>query len=912
MLSLGPIGLLSPWLLLGLLALPVIWWLLRVTPPAPSQVPFPPVRILRSLLTEEETPATTPLWLTLLRLLLAFLIVAGLAHPVLNPQGQDAADAPLLLVIDDSWAAADGWRERETVLDNLLTQAERAGQAVAILTTTPRSDGEPMRASRLMPAAEARKLAAVLAPNAWTTDHAAAAAVLRQLHFETEPVVHWLSDGIDAGAADELALVLRRLGPLTVYNDNHPRLALLPPDAAPDGLSLRLLRPVDAAPAEYWLRVNGVDGRVLARSRAVFADSEGTAASDIVLPLELRNEAISVTIENYRSAAGTVLLDERWRRRPIGLASGAGSEERAQPLLSPDHYLDRALSPFTDLRRGTIETLLERPLSVIILADIGRLTDEQRTRLGDWVEQGGVLLRFAGPRLAQSGDDLVPVQLRAGRRALGGALSWSEPAPLAPFPETSPFRGMTVPDDVFVRRQVLAEPSLDLPALTWARLADGTPLVTGKARGQGWLVLVHTTANADWSDLPLSGLFVRMLQRLTQLSRGVAADRGDQPLPPLSALDGFGQAMTPPPSARPQPAKDFDRVQADAEAPPGYYGTEQARRALNLTSGWRSLTAIGPLPTGVTRAAYAGIAEFDLKPWLLSAAVLLALIDILAALALRGLLLPRRSGAVAMGLAAGLLLLAPSPPAQAQGSDQYALEATLETRLAYVLTGNNEVDEMSRAGLIGLSDILLQRTSIEPAAPMAVNVEKDELAFFPLLYWPIVSNHPTLSDRAIAKLSNFMRTGGTILFDTRDAGLGVSGMTRGLGVGSAEADRLRRLLQRLDVPPLVPVPDEHVLTKAFYLMQDFPGRYAGGRVWVEQRAGGVNDGVSAVIIGSNDWASAWAVDGSGRPLAAVVPGGERQREMAYRFGVNLMMYTLTGNYKADQVHVPAILERLGQ
>jgi hypothetical protein len=102
-----------------------------------------------------------------------------------------------------------------------------------------------------------------------------------------------------------------------------------------------------------------------------------------------------------------------------------------------------------------------------------------------------------------------------------------------------------------------------------------------------------------------------------------------------------------------------------------------------------------------------------------------------------------------------------------------------------------------------------------------------------------------------------------------------------------------------------------VLTKSFYLLQDFPGRSAGGEVWVEEGSGD-GDGVSAVVIGGNDWAGAWATDDGGQPLFAVVPGGERQREMAYRYGVNLVMYALTGNYKADQVHVPAILERLGQ
>jgi hypothetical protein len=114
----------------------------------------------------------------------------------------------------------------------------------------------------------------------------------------------------------------------------------------------------------------------------------------------------------------------------------------------------------------------------------------------------------------------------------------------------------------------------------------------------------------------------------------------------------------------------------------------------------------------------------------------------------------------------------------------------------------------------------------------------------------------------------------------------------------------------LEVPALAPVPQDHVLTKAFYLLTEFPGRHAGGQVWVERREGASE--VSPVIIGSNDWAGAWAVNPNGRPMFAVVPGGEMQRETAYRFGINLVMYALTGNYKADQVHVPAILERLGQ
>ena len=230
-----------------------------------------------------------------------------------------------------------------------------------------------------------------------------------------------------------------------------------------------------------------------------------------------------------------------------------------------------------------------------------------------------------------------------------------------------------------------------------------------------------------------------------------------------------------------------------------------------------------------------------------------------------------------------------------------------ETRLAYVRTGVPAVDATSNAGLQGLGVVLNQRTSVEPPLPLGVDVETDELAFFPLLYWPVTAEQATPSDAALRRLNAYLKNGGTILFDTRDQNAGGS-----FGGTRPGTQALRELVRGLDIPPLIPTPPDHVLTKSFYLMQSFPGRWAGGTVWVEESQGQVNDGVSSVIIGANDWAGAWAVDDTGRPLFPAVPGGERQREMAYRFGVNLVMYALTGNYKSDQVHVPAILERLGQ
>jgi hypothetical protein len=265
----------------------------------------------------------------------------------------------------------------------------------------------------------------------------------------------------------------------------------------------------------------------------------------------------------------------------------------------------------------------------------------------------------------------------------------------------------------------------------------------------------------------------------------------------------------------------------------------------------------------------------------------------------------------------------PAPPAAAQEGAPSALDKELlavsEVVLAHVLTGDRGLDDTARAGLAGLSETLFFRTSVEPSEPIGVDLETDELAVYPFLYWPVTPEQPIPSQEAYAKLNSYLRTGGMILFDTRDANVA------GFGASSPNGQMLQRLAQPLDIPPLEPIPEDHVLTRTFYLLQDFPGRHSGRPVWVEaapadaERIEGMpfrnlNDNVTPVVIGGNDWAAAWAMDNRGAPLFPVGRGyaGERQRELAYRFGVNLIMHVLTGNYKSDQVHVPALLDRLGQ
>jgi hypothetical protein len=286
------------------------------------------------------------------------------------------------------------------------------------------------------------------------------------------------------------------------------------------------------------------------------------------------------------------------------------------------------------------------------------------------------------------------------------------------------------------------------------------------------------------------------------------------------------------------------------------------------------------------------------------------------------LLRRRRTVSAALALALALsTMLGTAAPSRAQGNDDFVMKSAAQTRLAYVVTGNADVDSIVKAGLAGLTLFLAQRTALEAGDPVGIDPARDELAFFPLIYWPVVPGAPKPPQEAINRIDAYMKQGGTVIFDTRDAieappGPGGESQTPGM-------IELRNILSALEVPELEPVPREHVLTKTFYLLRDFPGRFNTGQTWVEtlpreddeeaaSRPARGGDGVSPIIITSNDLAGAWALRPDGQPMLPLSPGEPRQREFAFRAGVNIVMYTLTGNYKADQVHAPALIERLGQ
>jgi hypothetical protein len=938
-----PLGFAQPLVLLGLLSLPVLWWLLRLVPPRPRQIDFPPTRLLFEIAPKEETPARTPWWLTLLRLTLAALVIIATAGPLWNPPLATASrGAPLLIIIDDGWAAAAAWDERLRTAEEMIARADADNRGVALLPLS-----ETGRDLSLQTAGAARVQLQQFKPKPYTVDRSEALPVLsRFLAGAPDAEVVWLSDGVDLGKGGEFIEGLKRViggHTLTIVDGGIPPAhALAAADNAAGALTVKVLR-AQTGSADIGA-VNAIDLKGLPLGQAPFAFSAAEREADAVidLPVEIRNDVARLEIAGERSAGAVQLLDKRWRRRTIGVVSGSAAD-RSQPLIGATYYLSRALNPFADVRLAegvapavAVTRFLDQRLPMLILADVGNVA-EARDRLSTWIDNGGVLVRFAGPHLAASDDDLEPVRLRRGGRILGGSMSWEKPQQLAAFSRDGPFAGMAVPDDVTVTRQVLAEPDAALTGHSWATLADGTPLVTAQRRGKGLIVLFHVTADTRWSDLPLSGAFVDMLRHIVALAGSPATDEqagttgapAGQAVPATRVLDGFGAFTTPPPTARPVPPGFNGR--ANANHPPGFYGPPEGLVAVNTLAPADRPLPLDVAPLNGRRDVYRHGEPLDLRGPIFLAALALLVLDALVMLMLSGNLgnlIPRRRGMAvlaAFGVALAALSFMPSSvhaqttPPPLSAADDFAMKATLQTRLAYIVTGNAEVDTISKAGLQGLTQFLAQRTALEAGEPIGLDPGRDELAFFPIIYWPVLPDAAKPSQATLDRIDTYMKRGGTILFDTRDALDAPAGGGEMSGPGMTA---LRAILSSLDIPELEPVPHDHVLTKTFFLLHDFPGRYTNGQLWVEAlpaeseddpgRPVRSGDGVSSILITSNDLAGAWAMRSDGQPMLPLVPGEPRQREFAFRAGVNIVMYALTGNYKADQVHIPALLERLGQ
>jgi Aerotolerance regulator N-terminal len=369
----------SPWVLAAFVVLPVIWWLLRLTPPRPVTEIFPPLKILARLIKRDETPDKSPWWLTLLRLALASLLILALAKPVLNPQAEvTSGDGPQALLIDNSWLTTADWESRMATARAIIDGAGKRSAPVLLAFSAMQENADvgPFDAPAAL-----EKLAATKPEPVPSNRKMALEKIAKALGETRGADLAILSDGLSAG---ELQTPKDAFTNVEFYTPaNRMALALVGSVNGAESLDITAARDPSRVGTETF-DVSAFDSRSrpIGTAALEFAAGEETAIAKFVLPFDVRNDIATVSIDGVASAGSVQLFDAGSGRRRVGLIS-ATNNEGAQPLLAPLYYIREALAPFADLVEPEgdnldtiITTVLEDRPSVLVLADVGVISSE--------------------------------------------------------------------------------------------------------------------------------------------------------------------------------------------------------------------------------------------------------------------------------------------------------------------------------------------------------------------------------------------------------------------------------------------------------------------------------------------------------------------------------------------------------
>lgn len=895
--------------------LPIIWLLLRLFPLKARPVIFPALVLFGKDKKDRPKPRNIPPWLKLLRLAVLLFLILGLARPVYDPGREALSFSPTLIVIDNSWSSTVGWAQRISAIQSRLDAFADISQVpITIITTAANQNTGQLDFEKNISAQDASRFLSTLAPQPWPSDFDAANDLIKPYLYTQDKrwQVYWFGDGQNGEAFKKFFDTVASYATDTVlYHDNdlNQKLAITNVNSAPEGLLIDVKRSIAEQEYNYTLSVINQAGDTVLQQDATLPSQSYNAQELVKIPDDVLSNISAVKISPAQSAATIWTFEGGLGRGHAGIITERDIMQK-QDYLNDVFYIHRALDTTASVTTGkTSDLLSDEQISLVVLPDSTKLNESEYAALSTWVNGGGTLLRFAGNNLLEEeAPKLLPVKIINGQRSFGGALTWEEPARINEFDARSPFAFTAIPKTVNVQKQILARPDISLNNKVWARLEDKTPLITADKTGQGQVIFVHTTADTSWSDLAISDFFPTMLETILNHSsqRQLQASK-DSVMSLARMFDAYGHEVQSSRIATPKKYSDILKDAPSYDTPAGIYQMDASddlsapRIAVNLGQvAAADITPTSPYYFFDDMATYAEKPYKNLSVYFFVLAGLLMLVEMIASFVLiHG---AKRLKPAFLMIALFILCVAPHS-SMAQEVEQSIISSPQNNiNFAYIKTGDSTRDQISAKGLDVLGNVIKQRTTVEYGSTQGVNPTEDDLSLYPFLYWPMVSSQEDLSAEALSALQSYIDHGGLIFFDTRDGQYQSTGSTLG-------QDTMQRLAGNLSFGALEKLNYDHVLSRSYYLLKSYEGLYKGPPVWLETATSSDYDGAPSIVIGANDWAGAWAnVD----PDMGVIElqTNLRSREMALRFGVNLVMTALTGSYKTDQVHVKYILDRM--
>ncbi len=884
--------------LFGLALTPIIWIIIKSFPPIPKSYNFSSLYLLEKIDYNSSKNNNTPLWLLIFRILFFILIVLFFSHPhVKNKDSLNTKEfTKYVIVADIGWSMANDWDKFKKIVLQISKEAEKNNKKIIFFHSLLKSykDVKTFKSST-----DINSYLKNLTPLPIKFNESTLKYLLENPSILNNSKLYLISSIYDFNNASkhiqnynfiknnsdqhyfinpvETLLVINKLG----INQNN-----IICEISRIGKS--------NFDQNFYLKVNTINDEIIYNASHEINEDSKLKIVNLSFPIQLINQIKHIEIVGQNHAGAKYYFDDFSKKKNIAILSD-NEFYKESPLLSPIYYLKKSLSSKHLLTISKIDSIIKQNYSTIIVPETMKIPKEFEYKLKNWLLNGGTLIRFAGQGLVGQKSNFLPVENSIGTiRSIDGQLTINKNLYISEFKKNSIFSGLEIPSDISITKQLVFNEISDKVKIL-AKLNDGTPIVSMRNIGLGNIILFHIGASNSWSDLPISSLFPDMLNRVLLFSK----HKGSSNLEDLNLtkeIDGFGNLIQTKKIVNINKFDDIKNSQPSLIVPPGKYENDQISVVLNLSTNING-SDLEEASQYTYISDYSFTGEKDLSPMILKILLTMFILDTLITIMIKNNIniyqYFKKNNIIFLFLFPLIFL---------------NLEASTanETYLAYIKIKNKEINNISENGLNNLKSLLSTRTAISPKGVVGLDLKNDDIFSYPFIYWPLTKNLLQIEKAEIVKINNYINNGGIFFFD-------VIGFSRSnLNLKDKKFKAIRDFLSNIKVKNLSILPKGHTLTKSFYLLNKFPGKWDNRVLLIENSNLEYKDGVSSIILGFNDWARAWSLDKNSVPLYPVVPGGERQRELSYRFGINIAMYSLTGNYKSDQIHSKSILNRLSK
>ena len=885
--------------LIGLISLPIIFYIIRFYPPTPKQKDFSSLFLLKDIISKSSSKSKFPIWLLIFRLLICMLIILFFSDPFISNSKKNTEVKNYIIIADNSWSIANNWQNFKQILNKISLEAESNGKEVHIYLTSFSEKFEPTILNSNNAVLE---FINNNPPLPQQTERKSINEILLKNNYFKSSKVFFIFSNLDSISKKAQTKTLE------IIKENNPAIEIINPIKKitfidnvvfnNETLEINIKRKGIYNNNSLILKISGNQSEILFKKEYFFKKDINEIQIKETFPLETINQFFKISILNENHAGSSFYLDDIRKNLSIGIVAETDSLDE-KPLLSPTYYLKKSLNKSHKILVSPTKDLLKDNKSLIFLPSNSKLTKNDYKNLKEWVSNGGVLIRFADNKIVAQKDLYFDEKIYYQTlRKMATEFSLRNTLSINTFKKNTLFDNLSIPDDLIFKKQLLTE-RFDSDILVLASLQDQSPLITMKEVDKGKVILFHVTSNNEWSNLPLSGLFQDIINRLLLITK-VRKNKNSEVMILKSKVNSFGELTNPIKKYSLLNSLELNKNAPSFSTPAGIYENESLSVALNLSGNLNTETYYSEIDEKILIKNDYKKSIFKLKRYILIIIFIMFFIDMLINIIIKkNFIFKNFFKSTNLSLFVSVLFFTLTININALGNDNYN-----KVFLAYIKSSDQLLNKIAYSGLTSLQKYLTERTSVNPAGVKEIDITQDKIFFYPLIYWQISKDIINFDDRTIDKIKNYLNSGGMILFD-------IISQNRSNNIDDEDKlEDLKTLFSELGISGLFQINSNHTLSKSYYLLDKYPGRYDNKILLIDTDNLEYNDGVSSIIVGYNHWAGAWAKDKNNYPLYQAVPGGERQRELSIRFGINLVMYALTGNYKSDQIHNKSILQRL--